>query len=437
MYIEQKRAIEHYQKSKQRMVGTLSLTIIILLSVAALSSQRTTSGGALLPNANAVEDPCANSLKISKITASASSTRSSYNAIDNNSNTRWTSYGKGSWIKPEFGEQQSTTVCYIEIAWYKGNGRVYDFSVSVSDDGSLWTNVYSGKSSGKTTSFERYDFTDINARWVKITVNGNQWNLYNEITELRVYGHDATSTPTPASIPSYRAMVLPYISVTSQKDVYSKLKQYDMVVLRVAAGTTPSTTYLDLVRQLPGQIKGLEFRSIPEIQNFLDKGNKDGITFVGYVPEPEHGTPVSEMNDIVGSVAKASQIIHKAGLMFELVPRLQSNIDHAADFAPYVDYYTIMGQSYQDKGISSFKSFENSIANKVKIANPGIKLMFAEMSTERNPSPGLTLQQTFQQCESAVIDSNTVNGASIWYNTSTQLQEVKTFLDWFNAKYRQ
>jgi len=416
-----------------RIFFSLCFAAILVLAIGATINPYT---GTVVSVASAITDPCDSTLKVVKISASVSSTNSPYNAIDNNSATRWTSKGTGSWIKPDLGQKQ--TVCYLDIAWYKGNGRIYDFSIQVSNDNSGWTTIFNGKSSGKSILFERYNFADVDARWIKVKVNGNQWNNYSEITELKVSGHDVSSptpVPAPASVP-YRAMVLPYISVDVQKNAYSeKLKQYDMVVLRVAAGKTPSQTYLDLVRQLPGQAKGLEFRSIAEIKNYINTGDRDGITFIGYVPEPEHGTPQSEIDNIVQSVKDASSVIHNAGLKFELVPRLQHNLDHAADFAPYVDYYTIMGQSYQDKGITSFKSFISNISSEIKRTNPNIGLIFAEVSTERSPSSGLTLQQTFQQCTTAVVDGELVNGGSVWYNTSTQFEEVKTYLDWYNVKF--
>jgi hypothetical protein len=78
------------------------------------------------------------------------------------------------------------TICSLDIAWYKGNQRNVNFIISVSKDGSTYKNVFDSKSSGTTTSFERYDLQDIDARYVKITVNGNTQNNYATIADLRV-----------------------------------------------------------------------------------------------------------------------------------------------------------------------------------------------------------------------------------------------------------
>ena len=130
---------------------------------------------------------CGN-LAVAGVTASgyADSQRTPQNAIDNNLNTRWSDDGKGSWLRLDLGSKKA--ICHVDIAWYNGNARINNFVISVSNDGSVYTNVFSGKSSGKTNSFERYDFADVEARYVKVTLNGNQWNNWASITEIDVYG---------------------------------------------------------------------------------------------------------------------------------------------------------------------------------------------------------------------------------------------------------
>ncbi len=131
--------------------------------------------------------------KMTKITSSAS-TRSPENAIDDNLDTRWTAGGKGSWIKPDLGENK--IVCYIDIMWYLGDSRIYSFTIYTSQDGRNWDATYSGKSSGKTLDVERYDFADTTARWVKVRLDGNQWNYWHDITELDVYTYSNATTAT-------------------------------------------------------------------------------------------------------------------------------------------------------------------------------------------------------------------------------------------------
>jgi F5/8 type C domain/3-keto-disaccharide hydrolase len=136
-------------------------------------------------------------LPISGITASGQQeSHGSKYAIDNNLNTRWSKVGRGSWIQGDLGVQK--IVCNVDIAWYLGNSRQYNFVISLSNDGSTFTNIFTGISSGKTSSFETYSFTtDTAARFVRITVNGNTANNLASINELRINGYMSTPPPPP------------------------------------------------------------------------------------------------------------------------------------------------------------------------------------------------------------------------------------------------
>ena len=97
------------------------------------------------------------------------------NAIHDSLKTRWSEYGTGSWIRVDLGEQK--TICSVDIAWYKGNQRINNFVIAVSSDGTSHSDIYNGKSSGKTTAHEEYSFSETVAKYVRITVNGNTQTL--------------------------------------------------------------------------------------------------------------------------------------------------------------------------------------------------------------------------------------------------------------------
>ena len=92
-------------------------------------------------------------------------------AVDNDAATRWSNEGLGSWIRLDLGSQK--TVCSVDINWYNGNQRQNTFEIAVSNDGNTFTKIFSSKSSGTTTAAEKYDVTDSQGRYVKITVTGN------------------------------------------------------------------------------------------------------------------------------------------------------------------------------------------------------------------------------------------------------------------------
>ena len=106
------------------------------------------------------------------------------NVLDQDMKTRWSNNGIGSWIQVDLGS--GNKICDIKIAWYKGTERQNNFIISNSTDGIKFTNIFSGKSSGTTLNFEKYNMTDVNGRFIRITVNGNTQNSYAGINEISV-----------------------------------------------------------------------------------------------------------------------------------------------------------------------------------------------------------------------------------------------------------
>ena len=142
---------------------------------------------------------CVNNLPVTAVSASGSqSPNIPSNVIDNNIATRWSNEGLGSWIQLDLGSQK--TICSVDISWYNGNQRVNTFTIAVSNDGTTFTTVFSGRSTGASTAAEKYDVTDTQGRYVRITVNGNTQNNWASISEVGVFG-DAGTTPPPPPPP--------------------------------------------------------------------------------------------------------------------------------------------------------------------------------------------------------------------------------------------
>jgi hypothetical protein len=143
--------------------------------------------GTFLNSDAAIRAAAAVNLPITSITANGDDgTNHPANVIDNDLNTRWSKNGIRSWIQADLGTEK--LIYYMEIAWYRGNQRQNNFVISVSTDGTNFTNIFTGRSSGITLSPEIYDFPDVTARYVRITVNGNTQNNWASITEIGVYG---------------------------------------------------------------------------------------------------------------------------------------------------------------------------------------------------------------------------------------------------------
>ena len=77
--------------------------------------------------------------------------------------------------------------------------RQYHFVIATSTDGTTFTNKFSGDSSGTTLNSQKYTIPATDARYVRITVNGNTANNWASITELDVFGSSASNSPPVAN----------------------------------------------------------------------------------------------------------------------------------------------------------------------------------------------------------------------------------------------
>jgi hypothetical protein len=144
-------------------------------------------------------------LHINKPTSSGSKVSSGPSkAIDNKLSTKWisTSISKP-WIRADLGT--SKIICSVGIAWADGSSRQYSFVISGSTDGSVYTNVYSGKSKGTTKATETYSFADSSARYVKVTITKGvlgSSKITAQISELDIFGKAGSSSISGQSVGS-------------------------------------------------------------------------------------------------------------------------------------------------------------------------------------------------------------------------------------------
>ena len=134
---------------------------------------------------------------ISSVVASAEPEpqNNALNTIDGDLNTRWSAEGE-QWILYDIGSVN--TVANLDIAFFSGDVRSTIFDIQVSEDSVNWTEVFSGQSSGTTTSQESFDFTDLSGRYIRLDCHGNTSNDWNSITEVDIYGYNSSS-----SVPQY------------------------------------------------------------------------------------------------------------------------------------------------------------------------------------------------------------------------------------------
>jgi hypothetical protein len=189
-----------------------SNTAVLAFELTVRNAAGLTGSATIHITVNHVTQPPCQKLPISNVAAIGDDgTNHPANAIDNNFNTRWSNSGLGSWIQADLGGGQMANICSVDITWYNGNQRQNNFAISVSNDGSTFTNpVFTGKSSGATTlsSPERYILpANTVGRFVRITVNGNTQNNWASITEIAVNGFADNTLPPPPPPPHSNGII--------------------------------------------------------------------------------------------------------------------------------------------------------------------------------------------------------------------------------------
>lgn len=122
------------------------------------------------------------------------------NLIDGNLSTRWSDNGLGAFVAVDLAS--SVPVNEVLINWYNGDQRSNNFTISTSNDNQTYNNVFSG-SSTPSSATQSYTFPQVNARYVKITVNGNSQNNWASINSIAVNGPGAGGTgaaPPPPDV---------------------------------------------------------------------------------------------------------------------------------------------------------------------------------------------------------------------------------------------
>jgi hypothetical protein len=87
------------------------------------------------------------------------------------------------WLRLDLGRVYGINT--VTTHFYDGDVRTYTYYIQVSNDSSSWTTIVSTKTgSGSVTD----TFSQVGARFVRITVTANTANPAAHIEEIKVYG---------------------------------------------------------------------------------------------------------------------------------------------------------------------------------------------------------------------------------------------------------
>ena len=253
-----------------------------------------------------ISESCTNS-QASQVTASAPSSQSGFpsaKAVDNNLNSVWSSYGIGSSIQLDIGS--SKKICSIDIAWYKGNERQSNFVVSTSQDGKSYKSVLSTVSSGKSLSYEKYNIVDTNARYIRITVNGNSQNNYATISEIRAL----VPSSSQSQVQCTDGHIQNAITSASQTEFPGTNVLDDNIDTRWSNNGVGSWIQFDLgtVNKLC-DISIAWYKGNERQSNFIISTSNDGVAFTNVLNSKSSGTTLNpEKYDIVDTNARYIRI---------------------------------------------------------------------------------------------------------------------------------
>jgi poly(beta-D-mannuronate) lyase len=133
-------------------------------------------------------------LPVTAATDSSDDGHAAANAVDGSLATRWSANGNGQWLRLDLGTSQK--IGSVNIAWYEGNKRKSKFDLQTGDDGTNWTTIYTGESSGTTTNYESYPVVTSSGRYLRVMGHGNTSDLWNSISDVQTFGASAAGTLT-------------------------------------------------------------------------------------------------------------------------------------------------------------------------------------------------------------------------------------------------
>lgn len=103
-------------------------------------------------------------------------------AVDSDITTYWASNEAGEYLTVDLG--QASDLIGIAFSWMHPQSRNYAFDIEVSDDGTSYTKIFSGKSIASKSEYQFLAFSK-KTRFVRYVGYGNNQNAWNSLAEFR------------------------------------------------------------------------------------------------------------------------------------------------------------------------------------------------------------------------------------------------------------
>ncbi len=187
----------------------------------------------------------------------------------------------------------------------------------------------------------------------------------------------------------------------------------------------PNDENLQYTMQLPGK-HGVQYFSLDEIRSNVASLKAQGVDIISYDLEKEY-SPNSDLQNPLASVKAASEVVHQNKMKFMITPSINLTTHYGTQFAPFVDMYNIQAQSLQSKPYE-YRYYVDQIVKELRLANPEMAIS-VQVSTTRGTLESMK--------KSFWLVADIVDGTSSWYsNDLGGLNKIRSFIEWFNHKYR-
>ncbi len=188
-------------------------------------------------------------------------------ALDGNLTTRWSSDGIGEYITINFcGE---VTLDSLMIAWFKGDFRKSYFSVEISTDGEVFTEIAVDTSSGMNEGFEKVVVPQITASSIRIVNKGNSENSWISIYEIG-FGWPAPPKESSAmnSVMSSQENTSSQL-LSSGADALSSSSTEGEISPVLISTTLPTQNYLIFNSWNPKSLSGVQSESLVVVYDHM------------------------------------------------------------------------------------------------------------------------------------------------------------------------
>ncbi|HXW11655.1 MAG TPA: discoidin domain-containing protein [Nitrososphaeraceae archaeon] len=162
------------------------------------------------------------------------------NAMDDDLDTVWLNPNPISWILIDLGSEKN--ICGAKISGFMENEESPGITISISDNGRSFEEVYSGNMYTSSNIFNKYDISDVAARYLKINLLGR-----TEISEIDVYGNTG-KVPDAFNDSCKNLQVVNFSSPISATDIFHAFNTHRSGILYKETLSTLYNVYPQLAK---------------------------------------------------------------------------------------------------------------------------------------------------------------------------------------------